>query len=76
MYRDPIVAKGDFPFLQKETPVQGSDMAVEIIALDEDITGWKLGERFCSNFATDHLFGDVTKEINATSLGGYLRSLD
>ncbi|RDX47690.1 NAD(P)-binding protein [Lentinus brumalis] len=40
-------------------------MAGEIIPLGEDVTGWKLGERVCSNFAIDHLFGDVTKEINA-----------
>ncbi|RPD77238.1 NAD(P)-binding protein [Lentinus tigrinus ALCF2SS1-7] len=69
-YRDLIVAKGEFPFMQKKNPVPGSDMAGEIIALGEDVTGWKLGERVSSNFATDHLFGDITEETKATSLGG------
>ena len=31
--------------------------------------GWKVGDRVCSNFATDHIFGDVTAESKATGLG-------
>lgn len=68
-YRDLIVAKGEFPFLQTENPVPGSDMAGEIVALGEDVTKWTFGERVCSNFATDHLFGDIIEEIKATSPG-------
>ncbi|RDX47683.1 NAD(P)-binding protein [Lentinus brumalis] len=58
-YRDLIVAK-----------VPGSDLAGELIAVGEDVKGWKFGERICSNFATDHIYGDPTEEIEDTSLGG------
>ncbi|KAI0698197.1 hypothetical protein C8T65DRAFT_710227 [Cerioporus squamosus] len=68
-YGDLTVAKGEFPFQQKENLVPGSDMAGEIIALGEDVTGWQLGERVCSNFATDDLFGDSV--FRSTALTGY-----
>ncbi|KAI0742920.1 NAD-P-binding protein [Daedaleopsis nitida] len=68
-YRDLIVAKGQYPLGQKENPVPGSDMAGEIVALGEDVKGWSAGERVCSNFSTDHIFGDVTDEIKKTGLG-------
>ncbi|OSD00032.1 NAD-P-binding protein [Trametes coccinea BRFM310] len=68
-YRDLIVAKGQYPLGQKENPVPGSDMAGEIIALGDEVKGWKVGERVSSNFAVDHIYGDVTEEIKATGLG-------
>ena len=69
-YRDLIVAKGEFPFNQKENPIPCSDMAGELVALGADVNGWKVGERVCSNFAVDHVYGDVTEQTKATSLGG------
>ena len=68
-YRDLIVAKGTFPLGQKENPVPCSDMAGEILAVGDDVKGWTPGDRVCSNFALDHVFGDVTAEIKATGLG-------
>ncbi|KAI0651159.1 NAD-P-binding protein [Trametes meyenii] len=68
-YRDLIVAKGQYPLGQKENPVPGSDLAGEIIALGAEVSGWKVGDRVSSNFATDHIFGEVTAEIKATGLG-------
>ncbi|TBU38096.1 NAD(P)-binding protein [Dichomitus squalens] len=68
-YRDLIVAKGTYPLGQKENPVPGSDMAGEIVAIGEDVKGWKVGERVSPNFAVDHVFGDPTAEIKATGLG-------
>ncbi|PCH34501.1 NAD(P)-binding protein [Wolfiporia cocos MD-104 SS10] len=68
-YRDLIVAKGQYPLGQKENPVPGSDMAGEVIAVGDDVKGWKVGDRVCANFALDHIFGDVTDEIKATGLG-------
>ena len=44
-------------------------MAGEIVALGEEVKGWNVGERVCSNAATDHIFGDITDEIKQTSLG-------
>ncbi|TFK90925.1 hypothetical protein K466DRAFT_359294 [Polyporus arcularius HHB13444] len=43
-----VSIQGEFPFLQKETPVPGSDMAGEIVALGEDVTGWKPASDFVS----------------------------
>ncbi|TBU30982.1 NAD(P)-binding protein [Dichomitus squalens] len=71
-YRDLIVAKGHYPLGQKENPVPGSDMAGEIIAVGEDVKGWKVGERVSPNFAVDHIFEDVTEEIKATCLGAQI----
>ncbi|RPD77235.1 NAD(P)-binding protein [Lentinus tigrinus ALCF2SS1-7] len=68
-YRDLIVAKGQYPLGQKENPVPGSDMAGEIIAVGEEVKGWKVGDRVCANFAVDHIFGDATEEIKMTGLG-------
>ncbi|KAI0632994.1 NAD-P-binding protein [Trametes polyzona] len=71
-YRDLIVAKGQYPLGQKENPVPGSDLAGEIVALGPEVAEagkWRVGDRVCSNFATDHIFGDVTAEIKATGLG-------
>lgn len=47
-----------------------SDMAGEVIAVGEDVKNWKKGDRVCSNFCTDHIFGDTNAEIIQTSLGG------
>lgn len=47
-----------------------SDCAGEVLAVGEDVTGWKKGDRVCSNFATDHIHGRTTPAIQATSLGG------
>ncbi|KAL1943205.1 hypothetical protein VTO73DRAFT_4280 [Trametes versicolor] len=68
-YRDLIVAKGTYPLGQKENVVPGSDLAGEIVALGPEVSGWAVGERVSSNFATDHVFGDPTPENKATGLG-------
>ncbi|KAI0357912.1 NAD-P-binding protein [Trametes cingulata] len=68
-FRDLMVANGNYPLGQKENPVPCSDMAGEIVALGDEVKGWKVGDRVCSNFAPDHIFGDLTKEIQLTSMG-------
>nr|VWO95508.1 Uncharacterized protein [Ganoderma boninense] len=68
--RDLIVANGQYPVGQKDDLVPVSDMAGEIVAVGEDVKGWKLGERVSANFALDHVHGVVTAEIKATALGG------
>ncbi|KAH9894770.1 NAD-P-binding protein [Cubamyces lactineus] len=69
-YRDLIIARGKYPRPQKDNLIPCSDMAGEIVALGAEIKGWNLGDRVSSNFAVDHIFGDATDEIKATSLGG------
>jgi len=49
--------------------VPGSDVAGVIVAVGEDVKGWKEGDRVCVNFTPDHLYGDADAEIHATSLG-------
>lgn len=45
-------------------------MAGEVVAVGEDVKQWKSGDRVCANFATEHLDGDITPEIQATALAG------
>ncbi|KAI0350994.1 NAD-P-binding protein [Trametes cingulata] len=69
-YRDLTVAWGTYPLGElKKNLVPCSDMAGEIIALGDEVKGWSIGDRVCSNFATDHIFGDPTEENKATGLG-------
>ncbi|KZT00029.1 NAD(P)-binding protein [Laetiporus sulphureus 93-53] len=68
-YRDLVVAKGQYPLGQKEDPVPCSDMAGEIIAVGDQVTKWSVGDRVCSNFSTEHIFGDPTEEIKLSGLG-------
>lgn len=50
--------------------VPGSDMAGEILAIGEDVTGWKVGDRVCANFCSGHIYGATTTTIQNTALGG------
>jgi NADPH:quinone reductase-like Zn-dependent oxidoreductase len=45
-------------------------MAGEIVAVGEDVKGWKQGDRVCANFATDHIYGETNAVIQRTALGG------
>ncbi|KAK0479186.1 alcohol dehydrogenase superfamily protein [Armillaria novae-zelandiae] len=70
-YRDLLVASGQYGLSNvQDNLVPCSDMAGEVIATGSEVTRWKVGDRVCANFSTDHLDGDVTKEIMDTSLGG------
>ncbi|KAF9465607.1 hypothetical protein BDZ94DRAFT_1253518 [Collybia nuda] len=70
-FRDLMVSTGTY---SAECPdanlVPCSDMAGEIIAVGEDVKGWKIGDRVCSNFATEHIHGDISYVINKSALGG------
>ena len=68
-HRDLIVANGEYPLGQKDNLVPVSDMAGEIVAVGEDVKGWRVGERVSSNFAVDHIHGKVTAAIKASALG-------
>ncbi|KAF7775726.1 hypothetical protein Agabi119p4_4119 [Agaricus bisporus var. burnettii] len=70
-YRDLLVAQG--VYAAKDIPdqlVPCSDMAGEVLALGEGVLDFKVGDRVCANFSTDHLYGDPTPDIIKSSLGG------
>ncbi|GLB41522.1 putative alcohol dehydrogenase [Lyophyllum shimeji] len=69
-YRDLIVASGDYPVRVPDNLVPCSDMAGEIVDVGEDVKAWKVGDRVCANFATDHVYGDPTPDTQNTALGG------
>ncbi|KAI0077021.1 NAD-P-binding protein [Panus rudis PR-1116 ss-1] len=69
--RDIQAANGDYPAGNlKPELVPCSDGAGEIIAVGEDVKGWKPGDRVLANFSLGHLFGDITSESKVTALGG------
>ncbi|KAJ6548657.1 alcohol dehydrogenase superfamily protein [Mycena capillaripes] len=47
-----------------------SDMAGEVIAVGEEVTQWKRGDRVSANFMLDKLHDEQTAKIAATALGG------
>ncbi|KAK7024738.1 alcohol dehydrogenase superfamily protein [Favolaschia claudopus] len=55
-FRDLMIAKGVYPGEIQGNLVPCSDMAGEIIALGEEVTDWKVGDRVCPNFLQDKLF--------------------
>jgi len=69
-FRDLIIAKGQYALGQKDNVVPGSDMAGEILAVGDAVTGWAVGDKVCANFSVDHIFGDVTEETKLSGLGG------
>jgi len=68
-YRDLMVTHGTYPFGTKEDLVPCSDMAGEVIAVGDQVTQWKVGDRVSANFALEHLYGNITEEIRDTALG-------
>ncbi|KAF9450642.1 NAD(P)-binding protein [Macrolepiota fuliginosa MF-IS2] len=69
-YRDLLVASGTYLAPCADQVIPCSDMAGEVIALGEGVQDWKIGDRVCANFSTDHIYGDSTFAIQQTSLGG------
>ncbi|KAF8204642.1 chaperonin 10-like protein [Pholiota molesta] len=69
-YRDLMIAGGKYPIARPADLVPLSDSAGEIIAIGEDVQGWKVGDRVSANFAPGHVHGATNREIQATSLGG------
>jgi NADPH:quinone reductase-like Zn-dependent oxidoreductase len=68
-YRDLSITTGTYP-VGKPGVTPCSDMSGEVIAIGETVKHWKLGDRVCANFSTDHLYGDTNEEIIETSMGG------
>ncbi|KAI0791064.1 NAD(P)-binding protein [Abortiporus biennis] len=68
-YRDLAIVTGEYPG-QMGDIVPCSDLAGEVIAVGEDVTTWKIGDRVSANFSVNHVYGDPTNESVTSALGG------
>jgi len=50
-------------------------MAGEIVAIGDDVKGWKVGARVSPNFATDHIYGSTNRQIQSTALGAHAQGV-
>ncbi|KAF8983619.1 hypothetical protein BDQ17DRAFT_1548933 [Cyathus striatus] len=66
-YRDYAISNRSYPVAPETGLIPCSDMAGEIVAVGEEVKDWKVGDRVCANFSTDHIFGDTDFEIIKTS---------
>ncbi|KAK0460427.1 alcohol dehydrogenase superfamily protein [Desarmillaria tabescens] len=71
-YRDLVIASNNYPAaIIPDNLIPCSDMAGEVVAVGSDVTRWKVGDRVCANFCTDHLDGDIDADIfNSTLSAG------
>ncbi|KAJ8072950.1 hypothetical protein PM082_019813 [Marasmius tenuissimus] len=68
-FRDLMISAGKYPIGLKDGTVPCSDMAGEVLAIGDEVTEWKTGDRVCANFAPEHLHGDVTAKSSSSALG-------
>ncbi|KAJ7613392.1 chaperonin 10-like protein [Roridomyces roridus] len=75
-FRDLMVSKGVCPTQLPPNLVPCSDMAGEIVAVGEDVHGWKAGDRVCANFMIDKIHNDsISMEIANSALGGAIHGV-
>ena len=68
-YRDLVFAKGLYNPKAKLPAVPFSDGAGEVVAVGENVTRWKAGDRVCPIFMQAWLEGEVSAEKRRTALG-------
>ncbi|KAF6752472.1 zinc-binding alcohol dehydrogenase [Ephemerocybe angulata] len=68
-YRDLAIANEFYGGLNGREIVPGSDMSGEVIAVGQDVTDRKAGDRVCANFSPAHLYGDPTAATMDAALG-------
>ena len=69
-YRDLLFIKGTYNPKAKLPAVPFSDGAGEIVAVGNDVTRWRVGDRVCPIFAQGWLEGPPSMRKNRTALGG------
>jgi NADPH:quinone reductase-like Zn-dependent oxidoreductase len=71
-YRDLMMIKGTYNPKQKLPLVPFSDGAGEVVAVGENVTRWKIGDRVCPNFFQGWIDGEIDFQKARTTLGGDL----
>ncbi|KAJ7613394.1 hypothetical protein FB45DRAFT_936931 [Roridomyces roridus] len=75
-FRDLMVSSGSYPAQLPPNLVPCSDMAGEIVAVGEDVKGWKAGDRICANFMIDKIHNDfMSMEVANSALGGAIHGV-
>lgn len=69
-YRDLAIASGTYRMGSKPNLVPLSDGAGEVVALGEDVTRWKEGDRVAGCFFQRWIGGEAGPEAPASALGG------
>lgn len=68
-HRDLDVAMGTYHLGTIADVIPCSDMAGQVVAVGQDIKNFKPGDRVCANCMLDYIAGDITPEVQQTSLG-------
>ena len=68
-YRDAAIAQSIYPSGNRGDCVPCSDGAGTIVAIGGKVTRWQVGDRVCSLFNQQHLYGPLTNDARKTGLG-------
>jgi len=74
-YRDLMIAKGFYPLPLLENAIPLSDGAGEIIAVGEEVTRWKTGDRVCGSFFQSWIDGPIPQDAQMHTLGGPMHGI-
>ncbi|SEC29430.1 zinc-dependent alcohol dehydrogenase family protein [Terriglobus roseus] len=68
--RDLMIAEGRYGATLEEPRILGSDGAGDVVAVGNDVTAFKPGDRVVAGFFRDWIDGELTFDASGTALGG------
>ncbi|KAK5418847.1 hypothetical protein LTR06_002598 [Exophiala xenobiotica] len=71
-YRDVAILQGNYPWAVKEDVVPVSDGAGVVVAVGQDVSEFRVGDKVCTLFHQGWQKGLLTPDKRATTLGTYL----